>query len=423
MTLRTCIVALNAYPAIDPTIPGPIGGIETRAWTLAQGLARRPGCDVSFAVRHSGPLRKTEYNQVQLQLLQDRWYSAKESLSLRLKRRSRFPFIEWKQPRISDLATLSVVAWSRWKRRKEDALAPLPFYQQISADLFLTFGVQGNSARVISSAHSTGRPAVLFLSYDGDLDDRYLSGGRFVSKYHDHADVCRWIIDQADHILCQTEWQQEQARRFGREATLLRNPIDLAWWDQHRLKECDELLTSGLKRYVLWVGRAEDFHKCPGIAVNIARRTPEIDYLMILNRRDDVVEQQVRQSAPPNLRIIERVSFPEMPAVMQRAALFLNTSRQEGFPNTFLQAAASGVPVASLNVEAEMLAESRAGFCALGNLDTLTDYVRSCWEGRPEPFDSSAARSWVETRHDLNTQSAALEQILRQVVAEGRQQS
>lgn len=416
MTLRTCIVALNAYPAIDPEIPGPIGGIETRAWTLAQGLARRPDCEVSFAVRHSKPLRKTEYNRVQLRLVRDHWYAAKESLALRLRRCSRFPYIEWKHPRISDLATLAVAGWSRWKRRHEDLLAPMAFYQQIPSDVFLTFGVQGNSARVISSAHATGRPAVLFLSSDGDLDERYLSGNPFVSKYHDHADVCRWIIDHADHILCQTEWQQKQAKRFGRDATLLRNPIDLEWWDQHRHRDNIETITHGLQRYVLWVGRAEDFHKCPAVAVEIARRTPEVDYLMILNRRDDVVERQVRQSAPPNLRIIERVSFPEMPAVMQRAAALLNTSRQEGFPNTFLQAAASGVPVASLKVESEMLANSKAGFCGQGNLETLTDYVRRCWKGRPEPFDAPSARSWVETHHDLNAQSVALEQILRQVV-------
>ncbi|SFI91331.1 glycosyltransferase family 4 protein [Planctomicrobium piriforme] len=414
MPIRVCCVALNAYPAIDPDVPGGIGGIETRSWMFARGLAARGDCEVTFVVRHWQPLRQPSYNGVRLKLLRDRLYAARESLALRLQRTLGFPWLKLREPRLSDALYLPLLAIRKMIVRQPDPCLPARFFEEIPADVFLTFGVQSNSATVIASAHATGRPAVLFLGSDGDLDERYLTQSNFVSVYRDSAAACKWAIENADGILCQTPSQQSKLAAFGRTATIVPNPIDLKQWDdllQHP-RPVPEI--SDLNRYVLWIGRAESEHKRPLDCVELARRCPDLPFLMILNRRDDVVEAEVRRTAPSNVRIIERVSFPSIPGIMQRAAVLVNTSSLEGFPNTFLQAAATSVPVASLNVEREFLARSQAGVCADGSLDRLAQQVRELCKMPRDPAAAAFARQYVELHHSLDAQ---VDQLLQQLTA------
>ncbi|WP_437191762.1 glycosyltransferase family 4 protein [Planctomicrobium sp. SH527] len=417
MPLKICIVALNAYPAIDPAIPGGIGGIETRSWMFARGLAARDDCEVTFVVRHTGSLKQQIYDGVRLKLLYDPLYAARESLALRLTRRSKFPFVRLRQPRLSDAMTLPLIALQKTLSRKPDPCLPSRFYQEIEADLFLTFGVQSNSATVIASAHASHRPAVLFLGSDGDLDERYLGEGNFVSTYQDSAQACRWAITHADQILCQTVSQQQKLQAFQRTAALIPNPFDLEEWDALVDTEPKLPVLEKIQRFALWVGRAENVHKRPVDLLALARRCPEIPFLVILNRRDDLVEAETKRDAPSNVHIIEKVPFQQMPALMKKAAVLVNTSSLEGFPNTYLQAAATGTPVASLNVEREFLERSKAGACADGDLDRLAQLVRQYRENPRPTEDVQAARSYVESHHSLKEQARQLATVLRQTAS------
>jgi glycosyltransferase involved in cell wall biosynthesis len=424
MPLRVCCVALNAYPAIDRLVAGPIGGIETRSWLFARGLARRSDMQVSFVVRRPSKLRQSSYENVQLILMRDRLYAYRESLMLRMKRSREFPWVRLLEPRVSDAWALPLLALRKVIMPRPDPFAPSPFYRSIDADVFLTFGVQSNSAAVIASAHAEQKPAVLFLGSDGDLDERYLLDSAFVSTYRDSSAACLWTIQNADDIFCQTPSQQQRLlERFQREGTVIRNPIDLDEWDRLAAEPIPVDLTLGLKRYALWVGRAEGVHKRPLLLLDVARKCPEVDFLMILNRRDDALEAQVRRDAPANVHIVERVPFSVMPAIMRRAAVLVNTSLLEGFPNTYLQAAASGVPVASQCVEAGFLKDSASGICAGGDLDALAAAVQRFWNGTAEEDDFSAARAraYVERNYSLNQQVEQLAQSLLNVSREGSQ--
>ena len=63
MSLRVCCISYHAYPVIEPSVRETVGGTETRAWTLAKGLAgRHDDCDVSFVVRTRRPLVRGEYS-------------------------------------------------------------------------------------------------------------------------------------------------------------------------------------------------------------------------------------------------------------------------------------------------------------------------------------------------------------------------
>ncbi len=412
--MRICFVALNAYPAIDPRIPGGFGGIETRSWLFAKALAKYPNFDVSFVVRHHEPLLQPEYSGVKLVLLKDALYPIRDSLLSRMKTRSRFPYRWLAQPRISDLYYLPRLAIGKLLRKNTKPCEADPFYTSIHADLFLTFGVQSTSATVIASAQATGRKAVLFLGSDNDLDERYLSPTNFVSIYRDRADVCAWVLQQADRILCQTESQRQILKeRFYRDATIVSNPIDVESWDAEMLSTVAAEQEHQLARYALWVGRADAVHKRPQLLIELARLCPEVQFLMIMNPRDDVVESEVRLSAPQNVTIIREVPFSQMPGLFKKTTCLVNTSSLEGFANTFLQAAISRVPIGSLAVAPEFLKVANAGFFADGNLPALAQFVDRCWNDN-SVSQSDAARNYVIEHHSLAAQS---EQLATQLLA------
>jgi glycosyltransferase involved in cell wall biosynthesis len=337
----------------------------------------------------------------------------RDSLVSRLRRTQTFPWVSLQQPRWSDAIWLPVLAAVKLLRPRPDPRTPLPFFQKVPAEAFVTFGVQSASATVIASAHASRRPAVLVLGSDSDLDERYVAGSNYVSVYRDRGDVCRWVLDQADAIICQTSRQQALLReRFGRDGVLIPNPIDLEQWDRLAAQPVDPRDTAWLERYVLWVGRADGEHKRPQLLVELAAGCPEVNFLMVLNPRDDVLEARIRAQAPANLRIVERIPFERMPAVMRGAAALVNTSSLEGFPNTYLQAPASGTPVASLVVEGEFLAKSQAGMCAEGDLDRLADAIRAAWSGQPRGFNTQAARNYVEEHHQLSAAAQHLRSVI-----------
>jgi glycosyltransferase involved in cell wall biosynthesis len=303
------------------------------------------------------------------------------------------------------------------ERSSRDPQRPDPFYQQIDADVFCTFGVQSNSARVIASAHALGRPVVLMIGSDGDLDARYTPDSDYVSQYGDVAAVCHSILQQADAIVAQTPYQQKLLReRYGRDSTVIANPFELADWDSRVTKPVPSELRAGLDRYVLWIGRAEPLHKRPQLLLDLARLCPKVDFLMILNPRDPQIERTIHADRPVNVHIVPAVPFDLMPALFSRAVAFVSTSSLEGFPNVFLQAAASGVPIGSLEVGSDFLTAAQAGTSTDGDLDRLADFVRQSWEAPSEP--SSIARSYVAEHHDLPTQLGRLRNVLTSVSRE-----
>jgi glycosyltransferase involved in cell wall biosynthesis len=79
----------------------------------------------------------------------------------------------------------------------------------------------------------------------------------------------------------------------------------------------------------------------------------------------------------PNLEYLGQRTHAEVNELLARAHLFVNTSTQEGFPNTFIQAWLRDVAVVSLGVDPdEVLAREQAGIAAQSE-SGLTEAVRN----------------------------------------------
>jgi glycosyltransferase involved in cell wall biosynthesis len=93
----------------------------------------------------------------------------------------------------------------------------------------------------------------------------------------------------------------------------------------------------------LWVANIKPL-KRPEIFVELAKRLPEFDFRMVGGSTDAAWRQAFPDPVPRNLERTGFVPHSEVGIHFDEASVLVNTSVSEGFPNTFLQAWARGVP-------------------------------------------------------------------------------
>ncbi len=416
---RICLVAFNAYPAVNPSGGGQVGGTETRAWLLARQLAKRPGLEVSLAVRTTEPVSPTSVAGVRIVARRDRLYRLRETVGGFATRQSAFPWIKIHRWSPSLLWQIPRLAAARvCEARPADPRLPMPFFEQIDADLFCCFGNQSTAATAIASAHATGRPAVLCLGSDDDLNADYTPHSIRRTPYGDLGSTCFFSLQQADAVCTQTPEQLTLLKdRFGRDGILVPNPIDLDEWDARSTAPLPAELSAGLGQFVLWMGRAELLHKRPQVLLEVARNCPELPFLMLLNPRDPVVDIEIRRNAPSNVRIVTQVPFPLMPALFLAALACINTSSLEGFPNAFLQASASRIPIVSLEVGRSFLEQSGAGIYVEGDIARAVKALRWISGSRETRNEfGERGRAFVEKHHAAEPVAMQFAEALRSIM-------
>lgn len=364
--VQVCFATPLVRPLLDPDFAGDFGGAEVRALTFARGLAAAADVEVSMLLHAHQKTRPRQYGLI-------RGYFLPQPAPIpRTRELPRDITFLW------NVGKIATRKWARSLRKRGErmrALKPrvLPTLAHIPADGICVFGVHHFAADVVASARSRNRKSILFLASDTDLDARYLEDGPSQNDYGQESFMCRYVLTHADLIVAQTDSQQRLLwERFGRRSSVIRNPIDLSpptAADRPRDQP-----------YVLWVGRADTFSKRADKCLDLARRCPEVNFVLILNKRNERVFAELTADLPANVMVVERVPHGEIDRFFQHAVAVLNTSDAEGFPNAFLQAGRFGVPVVSLTVDpGEMLSRHRGGACCHGDLDEMAAQLQKIW--------------------------------------------
>jgi glycosyltransferase involved in cell wall biosynthesis len=342
-----------AVPGVFPMLRGfgPYGGSELRAWRFAKHLAAKEMCSVSMIAFDYGQGRK---------LIRDTVIFCRDDG--RVQTRGLWPRLRSKVLRVLGRASAQGMDFPAWESRA---------WAAESADLYISFGVTGYSAKLARWCAASGRRLVIMLGSDMDLDPSEPGA--------------RALYDQPCLLVAQTGYQrQEVRRRYGRDADLLPNPVAISVGQ----------LNPGPREFALWVGKS-DHIKCPDRMIQLALLCNEIPVTMIMNRADGVLFDAIKAQAPPNVRIIEAVEPERMPDYYRRAFSLVSTSRIEGFANSFLEAGASGTPVLSMNVDPNGLITVHGGGILANDLPMTAAELTRLYEARHWQPESLARKLGV----------------------------
>jgi glycosyltransferase involved in cell wall biosynthesis len=214
----------------------------------------------------------------------------------------------------------------------------------------------------------------------------------------------------AEAVVVQTEEQRTLAR-----AVLVREP--------HLIRSfCVARPTGEVERRAfLWIGGLSDY-KGPREYLALAERLPEARFWMIAAPRPgaEALAQEVEQAARglPNVELLEARPRAALDELYAQAVAVVNTSRFEGFPNTFMEGWAQGAAALSLNVDPDgVITRWRLGAHARGSLDELVEAARRLWARRGDSATSAAARRYVAEHHDPHVVGDQWAELVRELVA------
>jgi hypothetical protein len=226
---------------------------------------------------------------------------------------------------------------------------------------------------------------------------------RFVYSLSSAADLARGLLPPshaaikeaglllADCVVTQTQEQLDVAvHKLGKKVRLIRS-------------FCEPLSLALSAETFLWIGGLIDY-KDPLAYLDLAERVPEARFLMVASPRpgwDQLAEEVgARARLLPNVELARPLPRSELLALYAQAVAVVGTSTFEGFPNTFMEAWAAGVPALSLSVDPDgVIARHGLGAVANGSIDQLAELARGFWRRRAENDAGTAAQEYIRREH------------------------
>lgn len=308
MAKKICFISPSAYPLLDPDYGGGwSGGAEAQFVTLARGL-QNEGYEVHFIVGDFGQKSRVVIDGITLHKSSLRYMGGSKAwMPLDLVR---------------FLLVLAAV-------RADYHLIKVPRHLMI---LIATHCKLFGGELIFVGQKDTDIDEAIIRRQEGNL------GWRLYRK----------AISMAAAVVAQTETQQRGFRElFGKSSSVIRNVLTL------------EQDPSPVKQdYVLWVGNSTA-DKQSQLVPEIVSALPDIQFRMIMSKSAGTDDSHIRDAAEKldNFEYIGQVPFSEIADYYKGAALFISTSRCEGFPNTFLQSWQYRTPVVSLMVDPDDVTE------------------------------------------------------------------
>lgn len=226
------------------------------------------------------------------------------------------------------------------------------------------------------------------ISHDAELTDsprKFASGIKSTAPY---IRLNQYALSNADAVIAQNPTQYELAvQRLDTEVHEIPNC--------YPAEQSDPIDWEYQSPVVFWAARFDSW-KNPGLVADLAEELPEITFVMAGGPGDETLVSQLQKRAQDieNLEVIGHVPIAEIDRYFAAADVFLNTSTEEGFPNTFLQAWANKTPVVSYQVDPnDVLHSEEIGLVANGSMAQLRENIDLLAESQ-EKRETLGQMSW-----------------------------
>ena len=302
-----CFLAPHLFPVLaDEYAAKTVGGAEVQQNFIARGLLAR-GYSVSVVVK--------DYGQPDEMII-----AGIRVIKIKTSKKG-FPFIRFFHPGMT-------VLWQALK------VADADIYYQRSASW--PTGLVGFFCRYFN------KKFIYSVAHDLDLSKEKMDVlFPYRMAWRDYY-LFQYGLNCADKIVVQNSLQEKLCENnFRIKATYIPSCFQASFDYEREEGEC-----------VVWAGTLRQW-KRPELLVELAKNLPEVGFRMIGGIDGGVQGQELynkisaESNAYNNLDFMGFMPFSEADKYIALAKVFVNTSDYEGFPNTFLQSWARGVPTVS----------------------------------------------------------------------------
>jgi len=349
---KICFVALDTYPLLKKRDLGYTGGAEKSQVLIGQALAKRE-LNVTF-ITHA--------------------HSDSEYLSEELVDSIRVIKAYRKGRRMNTAARFARL----WRA-----------YSKTDADVYLH---SGNTSLALFCRFKR-KKSILLIASDPAAMGRDTEHPGFFSTL-----AAKLNIKLANQVIVRNQWQQEALRKYlKKESTLMRNPIPVV---PHP--------SSGepARKIILWVANIRPV-KRPQLFLQLAQLLTQYQFRMIGGsvEKEHRLYQDMEKRAK-NIDNLEFVGFVppfKMDEHYQQACLLVNTSSAEGFPMTFLEAWAHGLPVVTLGIDpGDVICRHKLGFNT-GSIEEMVEKITALMSDEKMRKEvGEQARNYILAEHDTD---------------------
>ncbi len=180
-------------------------------------------------------------------------------------------------------------------------------------------------------------------------------------------------IKNTDMIVTQTKNQSDILYRdYGRRSTAI--------IPNFHPKPRENLIKNSTK-YIIWIGNIKDI-KRPELFIQLAEKLSDLTnvrFRMIGAKSDNIEWQKLLEkkiNALDNIEYLGAMNHESVKEILACSHLLVNTSKWEGFSNTFIEAWMREVPVMTLGINPdEVFTKNRIGYCS-NDLNDMGKKVR-----------------------------------------------
>lgn len=326
--------------------PSAVGGNERQQWLLARALSTT-GCSV---VAVSDKLEAGKR-------------SAMDGLEFVGIGRGR-PLLEWYRFLLSERPD-----WLYW--RGADHLLGLVFH----------------------AAGLAGVQTIFSAAFDTDVHPR-----RALTRRHRWWPLYAWGLCRAERIFVQHAGQFDELSASWRSKSYVVRSIAgerPSAIQPHSRRE----------KYIAWVGMLRQ-PKRPDLLVEIARKVPDLQFVVCggvtAHRSPPGYGNRIIEmlNGLSNVQFLGQVDPEKAHRIIADAALLLSTSDGEGFPNTFLQAWASGTPVVSLRIDPDSVIQQAGLGTVSGTTEAAIEHLSRFMDSPRDREDVACrARDYIARNH------------------------
>ncbi len=367
--MKICLIDWFAYGLFDPKSKIVFGGAQIQLYLIAEALAKDDRFEITFLTDNQKSNRQEIFGKVKV-----------------------YQFLCSPHPVRGFIGTglfwLSKLIFFRYL---EFFLRLLTILRKINARVYFQRAASAETGLIALACKMLGKKFIYMVAHEQDVNDSYIKNNGLRGK------LFLLGLRLADKIICQTKEQQNQLpERLKAKSFVIRSGYPINPIMQMKQEKKD----------ILWVARAEDW-KNPGLFIKLAKKFPWEKFTMICPPAENnpqyfkLIKKRAGQIA--NLKFIEQVPFKKIYAYFARAKVFVSTSLNEGFPNTFIQAAKNMTSIISFKVNPDKIIDKhQIGFCAQGNEKQMARLLKKLLENNKLRQQLAAnAYRYAEKYHDI----------------------